>query len=253
MAELEQIDNKNTRQLKYPSKKNEEYKYCDIDKLYTSDYSIDSETDQLSNELIGQLNEAKLNIDEKSNLLIYVNGKYNRELSIIIPTQGLSIHNVKKESDNILFQNYFDKCVDQNEILVSNNAQHINEVLFINVAKKSEIETPIIIAYLNTGVKKTCYHTRTLIVAERQSKLNFVELFLGDGEGSKFQNNVTEIAIEDNAKVNHVKIQNAGDNDIVLNTAQALQHKCSKYKSFVISLKGQLIRNLFDSSGFISL
>lgn len=243
MTELTQQHITEFPQLTYPSKKNEEYKYCDIDKLYTKDYSFDDDTALDDESIRQQLDALKSNVPAKANLLIYINGKYNKQFSNIIATEGLSIHNLSKDSDNILFQNYFDKCVDQKEILVSNNAQYLKEVLFINVAKKTEIETPVVIVYLNTGNKKIIYHTRTLIVAERQSKFNFVELFIGDNLASKFQNNVTEIAIEDNAKVNHVKIQNAGDNDIVLNTAQALQHKFSKYKSFVISLKGQLIRN----------
>jgi Fe-S cluster assembly protein SufD len=146
-----------------------------------------------------------------------------------------------------LFQNYFDKCVDTNEILVSNNAQKINEVLFINAAKNAEIENAIVVAYINSGKNKNVYHTRTLLVAEKKSKLHLVEVFLGDDNGSKFQNNVTEIAIEKNAKVNHVKIQHSGKTDIVLNTAQALQHSYSKYKSFVISTQAQLIRNNTNS------
>jgi Fe-S cluster assembly protein SufD len=243
MTALEQINNSITRQLKYPSKKNEEYKYCDIDKLYTPDYGLDSGLEQINDKVKKLVSEVKSSVDEKSNILIYLNGKFQRELSTIVMTNGLSIHNLNKDSDNILFQNYFDKCVDQNEILVSNNAKLIEEVLFINIAKQTEIETPVIIVYINSGLNKTIYHTRTLIVAERHSKFNFVELFIGDNETSKFQNNVTEIAIEDNAKVNHVKVQNASDTDILLNTTQALQRKCSKYKSFVISLQGQLIRN----------
>jgi len=236
-----------TMVLKYPSKKHEEYKYCDIDKFYTSDFSFEYDESINEKEIAAKVENLKSNTSENSLMLIYINGKFSKQHSTIIDIPGLSIQNLPVNSNNILFQNYFDKCVDTNEILVSNNAQKINEVLFINAAKNAEIENAIVVAYINSGKNKNVYHTRTLLVAEKKSKLHFVEVFLGDDNGTKFQNNVTEIAIEKNAKVNHVKIQHSGKTDIVLNTAQALQHSYSKYKSFVISTQAQLIRNNTNS------
>jgi Fe-S cluster assembly protein SufD len=243
ILDTKNITTHNVQQLTYPSKKNEEYKYCDIDKLYTTDYSFESDETINNTEVLKQVNALKQSAQENAIVLVFVNGQFNKKLSNIVDVNGLSIQNLPLNSNNILFQNYFDKCVNTNEILVSNNAQKISEVLFINAAKNAEIENAIVIAYINSGINKTIYHTRTLVVAEKKSKLNFVEVFLGDDNGSKFQNNVTEIAIEKNANVNHVKIQNAGSLDVVLNTAQALQHDSSKYKSFVLSTKGALIRN----------
>ena len=232
-----------TSLLEYPNRKNEEYKYCDIQKVFGNEYSAVFDADFDSVNVESHLKNIKSSLEKDAILLVYINGRFHLEHSIVHEVKGLTILNLPLNNTNTVFQNYFDKCVDTNEILVKNNAYQIDEVLFINSSKNTEIANPVVIAYINSGNYKQCYSTRTLLVAERKSKLHFVELFLGDDEGSKFQNNVTEIAIEDNAKVNHVKIQNAAKTDIVLNTTQALQHTYSKYKSFVISTQAQLIRN----------
>jgi hypothetical protein len=64
MTALEQINNSITKQLKYPSKKNEEYKYCDIDKLYTPDYGLDSGLEQINDKVQKLVSEVKSSVDD---------------------------------------------------------------------------------------------------------------------------------------------------------------------------------------------
>jgi len=239
---LETIIN-NTPTLVYPSKKNEEYKYCDIEKIYNNSFTEQPEAIVNIDDAKSIVAKIAQTFSQKTIILAFVNGKFSKQLSTIFDVEGLTIYNEKLDCDNIVFQNYFDKCIDPNEVLVKNNAQKIGEVLFINVSKKVEVKTPIASIYITLGDDKFEYATRTLVVAEKYSRLNFTEIFYGENDGAKFHNNVSEIVLEKNANVNHVKIQHATNNDVLLNTTFAMQHTYSKYKSFVFSTNAQLIRN----------
>jgi Fe-S cluster assembly protein SufD len=230
-------------EVKYPNKKHEEYKYCDVEKFFTSDLSTISNTITDLSQVKLLLAEVTEHIHDDALILVHVDGAYQKELSRVPSIDGLTVHFFEPTSDHLLFQNYFDKCIDKEEVLVRVNAKQIHEVLYINAAKNAEVENPIVCVYISTSQHKKYYCTRRLIVAEKKSKLHVVDLHIGEANSANFHNVVTEVAIEKNAKVNHVVLQNSAEAEVLVNTTQALQHEYSKYKNFTLTMNGQLVRN----------
>ena len=229
--------------VSYPNKKHEEYKYCDIEKLFTNDFSLFHEKLTDLSTIEHQLKNVLDAVQEDAIVLVHVDGMFYKSISRIHPIDGLQIQFCSPTSDHLLFQNYFDKCIDREESLIKNNATFLNEVLFINSAKGAEISQPIICVYFSTSQSKKHLCTRRLVVAEKRSKLHIVDVFVGEENSTHFHNSVTEIAIEKNAKVNHVSIQNSSSSEVLLNTTHALQHEYCKYKNFTLTLNGLLVRN----------
>lgn len=230
-------------QIVYPNKKHEEYKYCDIEKYFTNDYLHQPNNSIDKNKVVEDLKLVINYIQQDAIVLVHVDGVFQKELSKVQAVEGLKIQYCKPSIEDIIFQNYFDKCVNREEVLVKNNATLLKDVLFINAAKNIEVSNPIVCVYYSTSISKKHYSTRRLFVAERKSKLHLVDVFLGEVNSANFHNCVTEFAIEKNAKVNQVSIQNAANAEVLLNTTQALQHEYCKYKNFTLTLNGQLVRN----------
>jgi Fe-S cluster assembly protein SufD len=229
--------------LKFPNKKHEEYKYCDIEKYFSAELSVGAAASYDIEKVKSLVSEIKSHTQEDALMLVHVDGVFEKQLSHVPDIDGLSVHFYTPNTDHFLFQNYFDKCLDREEILVRNNAQHVQEILFINAAKNAEIANPILCLYISTTDSKRHLNTRRLIVAEKRSKLHLVDLHVGEHNSGNFHNSVTEIAIEKNAKVNHVVLENVADAEVLLNTTQALQHEYCKYKNFTFTMNGQLVRN----------
>jgi Fe-S cluster assembly protein SufD len=84
---------------------------------------------------------------------------------------------------------------------------------------------------------------RNLLVAGKNSQASVVEVYLTRGEGTSFTNIVTEIVVQENANLEHTKIQNEGSQAFNIGTTQVYQARDSKFFSVTISLNGAIIRN----------
>jgi Fe-S cluster assembly protein SufD len=85
-------------------------------------------------------------------------------------------------------------------------------------------------------------HPRTLIVAERHSKLTVVESFVGTGDASYFTNAVTEAELADGATVHHVRVQRESARAFHVGTVEARQGRDSHWVSFSFASGARLSR-----------
>jgi len=78
------------------------------------------------------------------------------------------------------------------------------------VAPGSVLEEAIRIEHVGAGAPGTVAHTRTLVVAGRGSECRIVESYVSPAEGTSLTNAVTEVVLEDGARVERVKLQQEG-------------------------------------------
>jgi Fe-S cluster assembly protein SufD len=89
----------------------------------------------------------------------------------------------------------------------------LNTALFrdgvvIVVSKEMEAEAPVHVVWASdANAARGATHPRTLVVAERHSKLTVLESFVGLGDATYFTNAVTEIDLSDGATVHHMRVQ----------------------------------------------
>ncbi len=81
-----------------------------------------------------------------------------------------------------------------------------------------------------------------LIVAGRHSKATIVESYVSTGDASYFTNAVTEVLLNDGARVNHYKLQSEGMSAFHVGTTQARQRRSSYYESFAFATGADLSR-----------
>ena len=86
-------------------------------------------------------------------------------------------------------------------------------------------------------------HPRVLVVAEAGSHTTVIESYASLFDGCYFTNALTEIALMEDAQVDHFKLQEESTKAFHIATLQVHQDRDSRFASHSISFGGQLARN----------
>jgi len=107
-----------------------------------------------------------------------------------------------------------------------------------------EIEQPIHLVFLSApGAAPTASHPRVLVVAESGSRATLIEDYVTFGEGEFFTNAVTEIFLEPNADLEHVRFQRESARGYHVSSLHVRQERDSRLAAHSISLGATLARN----------
>jgi len=227
----------------FPTLKDEEWKYTNVSSIinheYTDSIIPDSSDINIENYCFGKV---------AANLLVFINGTYSDNLSRISADPNEII------IDNLLnaFSNHPEKIntylakhadIDKSAFTALNTA-FIKHGSFINVCKNAIIKDPIhILNISNPSANDFIAHKRNLIIAEENSEFTIIESYHGERDQIYFNNVVNEIIVEENAKVDHYKIQQESLGAYHIATTEIDQERGSTYTSFNIDLGGKIVRN----------
>jgi Fe-S cluster assembly protein SufD len=172
---------------------------------------------QLAREAVVNGAESKL-IDESAfvklsgHRLVFVNGFFSAKLSSIkSATGGVRIENLSAAltKDSTLIEKHLGKYAHTaNNTFAALNQAFFTDGAFIFVPKGVEVAEPVQLIYISSAENSgEVILPRNLIIAEANSKLTVVESYLSIGNVAYFTNAVTEILAGDNARVEHIKLQ----------------------------------------------
>lgn len=114
---------------------------------------------------------------------------------------------------------------------------------FIYVPDNVTVEDVVQIVNVVNFPKDIFIQTRNLIVLGKNSSLKLVQCDDSIDHRDSFINTVSEIALGENAKLNHYKLQNKDDSSALVNTICFHMANYSILSSNAISLNGGMIRN----------
>ena len=232
--------------LGLPGSKNEEYKFTDLKKALNKhfDFKTIDARGSIDKEEIAQYMLPGL----KANVLIFVNGHFESELStivsqkdeLIIKDLSLAIEENKEDIDN-----YFSKYADYSaDAFVALNTAFASQGCFIKVADNKTVETPTTLYFFNDSKSDKAYsQPRNLIIAGKNSEATFIESFHTIGEHASFTNTVTEIIVGENARTSYYKLQNNQESAYHVGTTQVWQTRTSNFSAYTFTLDGAMVRN----------
>jgi Fe-S cluster assembly protein SufD len=232
--------------LGFPTTKHEEWKYTDVKGLLKGEFDFMPNISKAS--LSGSDLQALLIPGIEANILVFVNGVYQAGLSTIIsPSDELVIRNLDEAftSHAPVIEKYFAKLAAYNtNAFVALNTAFARNGTFIQVPSNMVVEKPVIIYHISdTSTGKPVAMPRNLLVAGKNSQASVAEIYLTRGEGTSFTNIVTEIVVQENGNLEHIKIQNEGSQAYNIGTTQVYQARDSKFFSVTVSLNGAIVRN----------
>jgi Fe-S cluster assembly protein SufD len=157
-------------------------------------------------------------VHERSGLSVQLNGSVVRtELSEELREQGVILTDLDtavRQYPEMVQQYFMTECVPvESSKYTALHAAFWSGGFFLYVPKGVEIEAPILTqVWLNTPSSATCSHT--LIIADEQSSLRFVEEYNSTVEGSQpsLLSDVVEVYVKDQGRVELSNLQDLGHN-----------------------------------------
>ena len=239
-----QVFNKNG----LPSVKNEEWRYTSISNLFKKRYQLAE--DVMSAVLTAKdVDAVRLPGHEEANELVFINGKFNAQLSNIRSSDNELVVLTLEDAANGKYKELVNQHLGKSSLVVKDGVHALNTSfiyggVFIYVKRNKIVDNPVYIYQVaDTRDNHTLAQPRSLIYVDASAKIQLVECFTTIGSMDSFTNGVMEIAVNDNAIVEFYKIQNDGVNASQVGTTHISQVGKCYVHAVTISLNGGTIRN----------
>jgi Fe-S cluster assembly protein SufD len=233
--------------LSVPTKKDEDWRFIDLSSLTVGKFGSPVGAVRPKGLLkdtashIASRREPPLPETENSRL-VFINGIYNNELS---NTSGLppgtyvgSLDNLPGDYDAA---KYFAQQPGADAFTALNTAGG-DDVAVVWVNKNVVVETPVQLIFMADGATEASFaQPRTLVVAETGSSVSLIEEYVGTGE--YFTNAVTEVFVQNNARVNHTRLQQESVASYHIGKTAISQQRDSHYTINEINLGAKLCRH----------
>lgn len=236
-------------ELQFPTTRDEEWKYTNISPLLKHSFvpALKVEGDYNI-----QVNHFLFDKMEHS-LLVFVNGMFSKKLSKIknLP-KGVIAGSLAEEirANNPIVKTHLGKYADfSGHIFTSLSTAFVNDGAFIYIPEGKIIDDPIHVLFITVSDEnKLLVQPRNLFFADRNSQSTIIEHFVSlNNEEVYLTNTVTEIITQENAFVDHVKLQEESLKAFHVGRMDIHQERNSNFVSHLISFGAELSRNDFNS------
>jgi len=224
-----------------PTVKHEEWKYTRVSGLLQVPFAIQAEND-IEPELLQQY---LLPCSKDGYLINFENGKF---ASSALSIEGVTILPLAEAN-----QSDFSALVDMHlgrsgkyhpDGINAMNTAFAEFGAFLFVKKGQKVDKPVYINYISDNRSvPTLSMPRMFVYISQGAEIEIVEHFISLGTQDCFTNQITEVVVEQDAVVNHYKIQNEGPFASQVSTTHFTQIGKSLTNATTISLSGNVLRN----------
>lgn len=229
--------------LGFPTIRHEEWKYSNVSGLFKEAFVLDSTPVLTAQDLVSL---EIPNLD--GNILYFVNGRYQPELShIVSPADQVQITNFAEAVKNNpeLISSHFANYADyQENAFTALNTALANDGVVVHVPDNVTVEQPIILRFItDSREQNVASQPRNLVVVGKNAEVMMAESFRTLGDRASFVNVVTEIALAREARMQYYKVQDESQKAYHIGTTQVYQADNSHFYSATVTLNGNFIRN----------
>lgn len=231
--------------LGIPDKKNENYKYTDLNKEFDNGYKNYFSPKNIQFQINDIFSCDVPNLNTK--VILLLNGwYYDRENLMTELPGGAVIGSFQKATELYpdLVKKHFTKYANcEKEGLVALNTAFVKDGVFLHVPKGVVIEKPIQIINILMDDEEGFTQHRNLFILEENSQASVVICDHTLSKPNFLTNSVTEIYVGQNASLEYSRMQNEHNGSRQVSHLYFNQEKDSRVNANTISLHGGLIRN----------
>ena len=229
-------------ELSFPTKKDEDWRFTDLNAIKKNSFHSISDSNPSTLE-----NITEYILPEALNTrLVFVNGKYNSELSSIseLPNHVI-VGNMNEYGDHEAVKEHLGNITNfENDVFAPFNDAVFDDAAFIYLPEETAVEAPIHILNIFTDADKEFYATpRLLFVGEMYSKATIIEEHIGLSDNVYLNVPITEFRLFAGAHVHHARIQRDSKQAIHVSRPIAMLDRNAEYHSYTICLGAKLFRN----------
>ena len=231
--------------LGFPTVKNEEFKYTNFIPATKNNFAFNTQT---------TLSEADFKaielISEESNVLVFVNGVFNKSLSkVITPSSEATILTLEEALNNatekaIIEKHFAQYANNETDAFTALSTALAKNGVYIHVPQNKVIEQAIVLYFISDSRNEDVFaQPRNLFIFNKNTQATVVESFSSIGTKASFNNIVTEISIDKDAVIDYYKIQNESEKAYHVGTTQVNQKGKSVFNAVTVTLNGAIVRN----------
>ena len=222
----------------FPTPRNEEWKYTNVAPVAKEEFSFEAGTvgDEIIKDLIYE--------EAAANTFVFVDGRLKKGVFTGDDNfTALTLNDVFKDERLVkIAETHFGKALDfERNGFTALNTAFMEEGIFLHISRDAQIETPVHLLFISTDGKIN--FPRVFVFCEKGSNASLIENFVSAGAGRSFSNSVTEIFLEDNARLTHHRIQKENVDSFNIGATQALLGRDSYYNSTNINFGAALSRH----------
>ncbi|RFC36091.1 MAG: Iron-regulated ABC transporter permease protein SufD [Candidatus Nitrotoga sp. LAW] len=183
-------------------------------------------------------------IEEATTRLVFVDGVYAPQLSSGIAGSGVTVVNLEAgfTAHAATIEPYLGRLTEfRGNVFAALNTAFLHDAALIVVPRDISVTVPVHLLFIATQ-KDVVSYPRCLLLAESGSAVTVIEDYVSLQEDAYFTNAVAEIALLDNARVNHIRVQREGAKAFhIANCAVSLAH-ASNYQSVSVAFGARISR-----------
>lgn len=227
-----------------PTTRHEEWKYTNLKNIISKDF----QTTCVDVKDAAKLLDASILNNIKANRLVFVNGSFYAGLSIILETdKSILLSNIAsaRKAYTSIFEKHFGKYAKvEGEGLNAMNTALLSDGAFIYVPSGKVLQHPVLITNIvDASELNVLNQPRNLIVVEKNASAKIIENYISTGSNASFTNVVNEIFVDENASLEHYRVQRCGGESYQNNYTQIFQNANTNINQVTLTLNGTLVRN----------
>jgi len=237
--------------LTLPTLRDEEWRFTDISPLTKLSFAP-----ALSATCLEAADIAHFYIEEANTRLVFVDGIYAPQLSSTASAasnSGVVVSNLPTAlaTHAAAIEAHLGRhAAFRDNLFAALNTAFLHDAAVIVVPRNVALAAPVHLLFIATQ-KEVVSTPRCLVVAETGSAVTVIEDYVvwyqpRWQEEAHFTNAVTEIALEDNARVNHIRIQREGSKAFHIANCAVSLGRSSNYQSVSVALGAQISRYNLD-------
>ena len=235
----------NFKELPFPDRKQEAWRYTSPNTMLEQRFQPFTDPfEALQEEDVDEL----LLEGVDTHRLVFANGRFIRDLSNLkgLP-RGVTITSLQQaiqdKSDQLAL--WLGKVARSGrDAFTAMNSAEMNDGLFIHVPDGHIVEKPIEVLFVTTGLTDAMViQPRNLIVLGRSARASLVERYASTGSSLYFNNGISEIVLEQEARLQHYRLQQESRNAYHLHANFVTQAEGSSLTSTGFFLGGSWSRS----------
>jgi Fe-S cluster assembly protein SufD len=234
--------------LPFPTTRDEEWKYTNLAPLLIHNFTPSvpggyADSEEVKKYLFDELEHS---------LLVFINGHYSEGLSRVkdIP-KGVLIKSFARaiNENKEIITKYFGRYASYDDhVFTALSTAFTRDGAFVYIPENMVVDVPLHILYLNTpDEKKNLIQPRNLFIAEKNSQATIIEHYTSPSSGVYFTNTVTEVIVEENAYLDHIKLQEESREAFHIGRMETEIKRNGNFTSHFISTGAVLSRNDFNA------
>jgi Fe-S cluster assembly protein SufD len=231
---LRQESFKRFQNLGIPDRKNEQWKYTNIRRVFNQGYSAENIA-EITSEAAAKAKIENLNADT----LLVVNGKVDWENSSLTDYEVRSLTAAQADYSNEYSKHFSKIAPTESSAMVALNTAFFADGFFIRL--KTNVEKPLhVIHYVDAD--QALINFRAFVMTDKSASGQIVESFVG-AESAAVYNYTTETYLAENANLDWVKIQNEGGNVHWIDNGNVSEERYAVFNINTLSLDNEFVRN----------